>query len=195
MTTNAPDRFQEHDHSAVPKDVVLQVVAAESPIRNTKLVDRIARALDFVRSGRLIRERIMAVVRGVAHVETEHTGASFVWSDAMVVAAWEKARYPYSSADIRSIEDIALPELSAAIRGCIQSDNPLTDAARRFGVKRLSAGTKDRLKIAKPVTGLIREWMAAPWCVGPSRAKSSDPHQFKRRLTTRGDEGNDIDVR
>lgn len=157
MTTIDPDRFQEHDYSAVLKEMVLRVVAEESPIRDTMLVDRIARAHGFKRSGRLIRERIMTVVRGVAHVETEHTGASFVWADAMVVAAWEKARYPYSSADVRSIEDIALPELSAAIRGCAQSDDPLTDAARRFGVKRLSAGAKDRLKMAKPVTGHIRE--------------------------------------
>lgn len=144
MTANAPDRFQEHDYSAVPKEMVRRVVAAESPIRDMMLVDRIARAHGFKRSGRVIRERIMTVMRGVAHVETEHTGASFVWADAMVVAAWEKARYPYSSADVRSIDDIALPELSAAIRGCIQSD---------------------------------------------------DPHQSKRCHSTRGDEGNDIDVR
>ena len=65
--------------------------------------------------------------------------------------------YPNSSADVRSIEDISLPELSAAIRGCIDAADPLTDAARRFGVKRLSAAARDRLKMAKPVTGHIRE--------------------------------------
>lgn len=157
VTMIDPERFQEHDYSAVLKEMVLRVVAAEAPIRDTLLVERIARAHGFKRSGRLIRERIMTVVRSVAHVETEHTGAGFVWADAMAVAAWEQARYPNSSADVRSIEDIALPELSAAIRGCIDAADPLTDAARRFGVKRLNAGAKDRLKMAKPVTGHIRE--------------------------------------
>ena len=157
VTAIDPGRFQEHDYSAILKEMVSQVVAAEAPIRDTLLVERIARAHGFKRSVRQIRERILTVVRSVAHVETEHTGASFVWADAMVVAAWEKARYPNSSADVRSIEDIALPELSAAIRGCIDAADPLTDAARRFGVKRLSAAARDRLKMAKPVTGHIRE--------------------------------------
>lgn len=157
MTTIDPDRFQDNDYSAVLKEMVLHVVAAEAPIRDSLLVERIARAHGFKRSGRLIRERIMTVVRSVAHVEAEHTGASFVWPDAMAVAAWERARYPNSSADVRSIEDIALPELSAAIRGCIDAADPLTDAARRFGVKRLTAGGKTRLAMAKPVTGHFRE--------------------------------------
>lgn len=157
MTTIDPDRFQDHDYSAVLKEMVLHVVAAEAPIRDTLLIERIARAHGFKRSGRLIRERIMTVVRSVAHVEAEHTGASFVWADAMAVAAWEQARYPNSGADVRSIEDIALPELSAAIRGCIDAADPLTDAARQFGVKRLNTGAKERLKMAKPITGHIKE--------------------------------------
>lgn len=157
MTTIDPDRFQDHEYSAVLTEMVSRVVTAEAPIRDTLLVERIARAHGFKRSGRQIRERIMTVARGIAHVEAEHTGASFVWADAMAVAAWEQARYPSSSADVRSIEDIALPELSAAIRGCIDAADPLTDAARRFGVKRLSGGAKDRLKMAKPVTGHVRE--------------------------------------
>ncbi|PWC48211.1 DUF3320 domain-containing protein [Azospirillum sp. TSA6c] len=157
MTAIDPDRFQDSDYSAVLKEMVLHVVATEAPIRDSLLVERIARAHGFKRSGRLIRERIMTVVRSVAHVEAEHTGASFVWPDAMAVAAWEQARYPNSSADVRSIEDIALPELSAAIRGCMDAADPLTDAARRFGVKRLNAGGKTRLSMAKPVTGHFRD--------------------------------------
>ncbi|AWJ94440.1 DNA helicase (plasmid) [Azospirillum baldaniorum] len=157
MTAISPDRFQDDDYAAVLKEMVLHVVAAEAPIRDSLLVERIARAHGFKRSGRQIRERIMTVVRSVAHVEAEHTGASFVWPDAMAVAAWERARYPNSSADVRSIEDIALPELSAAIRGCMDAADPLTDAARRFGVKRLAGGGKTRLAMAKPVTGHFRD--------------------------------------
>ncbi len=152
-----PDRFQENDYSAILKEMVLQVVAVEAPVRDSLLVERIARAHGFKRSGRLIRGRIMAVARGVAHVETEHTGASFVWPDAMAVAAWKTARFPNTGADVRSIEDIALPELSAAIRGCIDVDDPLTGAARQFGIRRLNSAARDRLKMAKPLEGHIRE--------------------------------------
>ena len=148
-----PDRFHEADYASALKDMVLRVVAAEAPIRDTLLVDRIARAHGFRRSGRLIRDRVMAVARGVAHVEAEPSGAQFVWPDAAAPAAWDRARYPHSSDDIRMIEDIALPELSAAIRGCAGAEDVLVDAARRFGVRRVSAAARDRLSTARPVEG------------------------------------------
>ncbi|WP_148294189.1 hypothetical protein [Azospirillum sp. B506] len=51
-------------------------------------------------------------------------------------------------------EDIALPEPSAAIRGCIDVDDPLTGAARQFGIRRLNSAARDRLKMAKPLEGV-----------------------------------------
>lgn len=156
MTGFDPDRFQEADYSETLKEMILRVVAAEAPIRDTLLIERVARAHGFKRSGRLIRERIMSVVRGVAHIETERTGNSFVWPDATAPDAWELARYPYSRNDVRAIEDIALPELTAAIRGCLDVEDPLTEAARGFGVQRLGTQARERLKTAKPITGHVR---------------------------------------
>lgn len=151
------DRFQEPDYAGVLKDMILQVIEVEAPIRDTLLVERIARAHGIQRSTRPVKERILSIARGVAHVETEHTGASFVWRDAMAPSAWEDARFPYSGGDIRYIEDIALPELSAVIRACVESEDPLIDAARRLGIRRLTTGARDRLRMAKPVTGHIRD--------------------------------------
>jgi len=150
-------RFQEPDYAPVLRDMILQIVAAEAPIRDTLLVERIARAHGFKRSGRLIRERVMTIVRGLAHLEVEPSGASFVWPDALASVAWDRARFPNTSTDIRPIEDIALPELAAAIRGLIGAEDALTEAARRFGVRRVSAPARDRLGAARPVTGHIRD--------------------------------------
>ncbi|MEA1648791.1 DUF3320 domain-containing protein [Nitrospirillum sp. BR 11164] len=157
MTTIDPEKFQEPDYLPHLKDMILHVVATEAPIRDNALVERIARAHGFKRSGRLIRERVLSIARGVAHVEIEHTGAAFVWADAMAPGAWEQARLPYSGLDVRSIEDIALPELSAVIRSCADVEDPLTDAARRLGIRRLSSAARERLAMAKPITGHIRD--------------------------------------
>ena len=150
-----PVRFQEVDYSPVLRDMILRIVAAEAPIRDTALIERIARAHGFKRSGRLIRERVMAIVRGLAHVETEAAGAAFVWADA--TRPMEKARYPRQSTDIRAIEDIALPELALAIRGCAGVEDMLAEAARRFGIRRISGAARERLAMAKPIDGHIRE--------------------------------------
>jgi hypothetical protein len=99
----------------------------------------------------------MSVARGVAHVEAEPSGASFVWPDAASPAAWERARYPHSTDDVRAIEDIALPELTAAIRSCSGAEDALSDAARRFGIRRVSAAARTRLACAKPMEGHHRE--------------------------------------
>jgi very-short-patch-repair endonuclease len=152
-----PERFHDQDYAGALRQMIDRVVAAESPIRDSLLVDRIARAHGFKRSGRQIRDRVMSVARGVAHVDTEPSGASFVWPDASAPAAWERARYPHSTNDIRAIEDIALPELAAAIRSCSGAEDALSDAARRFGIKRVSAAARTRLALAKPIEGHYRD--------------------------------------
>jgi very-short-patch-repair endonuclease len=152
----APDRFYEADYLPVLKDLVLRVVMAEAPIRDNLLVERIARAHGFKRSIRQIRDRVLSVARAVAHLETEPSGSAFIWIDAMAPAAWDRARYPASSNDIRMVEDIALPELAAAIKGCVSVDAPLIDVARQFGIRRISSVARERIKSAQPEKGHIR---------------------------------------
>jgi hypothetical protein len=43
------------------------------------------------------------------------------------------------------MEDIALPELTAALRACVSDDGP-GEAARAFGICRLSATGRERLR-------------------------------------------------
>ncbi len=55
------------------------------------------------------------------------------------------------------IEDIALPELTAAIRGCAGTEDVLGEAARRFGIRRVTSAARERLRAARPVTGHLWE--------------------------------------
>ena len=152
-----PARFQDADYAGTLGAMITRAVEAEAPIRDSVLIARIARAHGFQRSGRLIRDRVLALARGVAHVEADASGTIFVWPDAAAPAAWEQARYPYSANDIRMIEDIALPELTAAIRGCAGTEDVLGEAARRFGIRRVTSAARERLRAARPVTGHLWE--------------------------------------
>lgn len=96
----------------------------------------------------------MTLARATTHVSQEHGGGSFVWPDATTSTSWDKARYPATSEDVRDLGDIALPELTAILRGCT-SDDPITEAARALGVKRLSAAGRERLRQATPTRGHI----------------------------------------
>lgn len=147
-----PAHFQEPAYTPVLRDMIARVIEREAPIRDEVLVERIARAHGFKRSGRLIRDRILAVSRAVAHFQTEPGGGAFVWPDARAAEAWERARYPATAADIRAVEEISLPELRAALKSCA-SEDPSGEAAHRFGVRRVSATARDRLKRAAPPQG------------------------------------------
>ncbi len=149
-----PARFAEAAYTAVLRDMILRVIATEAPIRDDLLVERIARAHGFRRSGRAIRDRVMTLARASAHVAQEHGGAAFIWSDATAASSWDRPRFPATSEDIRDLGDIALPELTAVLRGC-GGEDPTTEAARALGIRRLSASGRERLRRAAPAQGHI----------------------------------------
>ena len=142
------ERFQDPGYTPVLREMIARVIAREAPIRDDALVERIARAHGIRRSGRLVRERVLSLVRGGAYLEKELGGdAVFVWPDAISAETWSRARYPAAEADIRSLDDISLRELGAALRDCL-SDDPEAEVARRFGIRRLSSAARSRLSQA-----------------------------------------------
>ncbi len=145
-------KFQDPSYSPVLRDMVIRVVETEAPIRDTVLVDRIARAHGFKRSGRQIRDRVLGLARGMAYLDAEPGGSVFVWPDAAAALRWDRARYPATLDDLRPLEDITLRELAAAVRTCTTED-PLTEAARRFGVRRVTSGARERLTLARQPEG------------------------------------------
>lgn len=150
-----PERFHEPAYTTALREMIGHVMAAEAPIRDDCLVERIARAHGFRRSGRAIRDRVMTLARAATHATREPDGATFLWPDSLAPGAWDRPRYPATNHDIRPLEDIALPELTAALRAC-SGEDPAADAARALGVRRLSAAGRDRLRSAAPATGHVR---------------------------------------
>jgi hypothetical protein len=147
-----PARFQEPGYSVNIRAMIQHVIETEAPLRDDLLVERIARAHGFRRSGRAIRERVMTLVRGTAHLEVEEAGTTFVWPDANAAEVWSEARYPATDNDIRSIDDIPSRELVAALRSCASGDRE-GEASRAFGLRRLSASARERLRRAIPADG------------------------------------------
>lgn len=144
--------FHEPDYTPVLRSMIAKVIEQEAPIRDDLLVERIARAHGIGRSGRVVRERVLSVARRTVHLQREDTGAVFAWPDASSPGRWETVRAPATTADIRQIEEIALEELTAALRSCAGEDREV-EVARLFGVRRLSSAARARLRAAAPAQG------------------------------------------
>jgi len=142
-----PDQFFEAPYSTQLAELIAKIVRQESPVKDDVLVERIARAHGFLRSGNRIRERILSLAQSAHYLLTEEGGPTFVWSNADTAGSWSLARYPAASNDCRSIEDIALVELAAAFP-TVDPGSYVTQVARNFGVKRLSVQARSRLERA-----------------------------------------------
>ena len=145
-----PDRFFEPAYSTLLSELIAKVVNQEGPIKDDVLVERIARAHGFLRSGNRIRERVLSLTQSTHYLLQEADGATFVWPDVTTAGSWSLARYPATSDDCRSIEEIALPELAAAFPRVDQGAY-LAQVARKFGIKRLSAQARVRLESAQAI--------------------------------------------
>lgn len=142
-----PAAFYEPAYDATLAALVGHVLAGEAPISESLLVQRIARAHGFQRAGRLIRERVMAVVAQRHHAAPDGSAGLFVWPDREAPARWQGFRPPATPDDLRPIEEIALAEIRAAHPGGA-SEDPAVEIARRFGLRRLSGTARQRIEAA-----------------------------------------------
>ena len=142
-----PLAFYEAGYDGTLAELVCHVLDCEAPLSETRLVERIARAHGFQRAGRLIRERVAGVVARSHHSAPDGLVGHFVWRDAESAASWQGFRLPASSDDIRQIEEIASVELRYAMAACLVEDKPV-EAARRFGIRRLTTAARQRLENA-----------------------------------------------
>lgn len=143
----SPEHFFEAGYDEVLGDLIGQVVRQEAPLRDLALVERIARAHGFKRSGHLIRERVLTTARKNFVILPERDGGAFVWPGPEAREAWNAARFPATDDDVRGVEDISLEELRAAISAAA-TDDRVAEAARRFGVRRLTAQARTRMEEA-----------------------------------------------
>jgi hypothetical protein len=147
-----PDRFYEASYIPTLTKLIAYVMAQESPISEENLAVRIARAHHLQRTGHVIRERVNDIARRRFHLRRDPLGGSFYWLNASAPDDWQRARPPADLNAVRSIAEIPGEELRAAHRACVTRD-PVTEIARFFGVRQLSAGARERIENAIKVAG------------------------------------------
>jgi hypothetical protein len=136
------ETFYEPSYYPALRKLVARVVETEGPIAESQLVNRIARAHGFQRSGSRIRNLVMFLARQQHHVVSDGGNEPFVWNSVEALTMGVPARFPVSEEHIRQIEHIALAELRAT-----GSDDPV-EIARMFGIRRLSASARSRIEAA-----------------------------------------------
>ena len=138
----SPETFYEASYYPALRKLVAHVVQQEGPIAESQLVNRIARAHGFQRSGGRIHNRVMHLARNQHHVASDGGAEPFVWASQKAAAMGVPARFPASEDHIRQIEDIAKAELKS-----VNSYDPV-EIARLFGVRRLTATARARIESA-----------------------------------------------
>lgn len=140
-----PEQFHLPHYSPVLRQIIEAVLRQEAPILDALLVQRIARAHGFQRSGRLIRDRVLELVEQHHHVRQEEFEEAFVWHAEGDVMEWSTYRVPASVNDARSIEEIAAQELRIAA-SIIDSGDRALEVARLLGVRRLTGAARERIE-------------------------------------------------
>ena len=139
------DEFYSEAYDTVLKDLISHVLIYEAPILDSLLVQRIARAHGFQRSGRLIRERVLELTEQYHHLKSDPVEGQFVWHSQSDVLSWNLYRTPGAFDDARSVEEIAAEELLLAASLISAGDRPL-EIAKTFGVKRLTSAGRQRIE-------------------------------------------------
>lgn len=139
--------FYSDEYDNILGTLVDRVLEQEAPILDSLLVQRIARAHGFSRSGRLIRERVLELVEKKYHLQLDATEALFVWQNEQHRQNWTHYRIPENDSDVRSIEEIAAEELRAAA-GAVFAEDQALEVARLFNIKRLSSTARRKIEEA-----------------------------------------------
>lgn len=138
------ERFHTPEYTPTLRQVIDQVLRQEAPILDSLLVQRIARAHGFQRTGRLIRDRVLELADVHHYVQDAGHDEVFVWHAKDDVQAWSTFRIPASANDARSIEEIAAEELRVAA-AIIDTVDPALEVARLLGIKRLTGAARERI--------------------------------------------------
>ena len=142
-----PDQFYEEDYTPLLIELIRVTLECEAPIADDLMVKRIARAHNFKRTGRLIRERVLDLAEEQFHIREDPEEGSFVWLNEHAVAVGVPMRQPSDEDATRRIEEIPSEELLAGLAHTGDGD-PVREIARLFGIFRLSANARERIQKA-----------------------------------------------
>lgn len=140
------EKFYVPEYDETLSALIAEVVNGESPLLDSTLVQRIARAHGFNRSGRLIRERVMEIVDQHYHVAADRSGENFVWLSESQRVDWSSYRLPATDYDVRQVDAIPIEELRALALS-IDGENKVSEMARSLGIKRLTSQARQRLEL------------------------------------------------
>jgi very-short-patch-repair endonuclease len=142
-----PGNFYDACYDETLTCLIRRTLDIEAPISDDLLVQRIARAHDFKRAGRLIRERVLAIVDEHFHLRQDPVGGSFVWLQEVDDKALIQFRVPAEAEPARGIEEIPAEEILAA---AVHSGMGVSavQIARILGNRRLTIYGQERIEKA-----------------------------------------------
>jgi very-short-patch-repair endonuclease len=143
-----PERFFEFSYRSQLQEMVDLVMAAEAPVREDVLCQRIARAHGWQRTGARIRDQIALHLKKFDR--TEETTGSFLWLPGSSTRR-VKFRSTNDASHRRALGEIALAELADFILSNIavlEEDDPPLVYARLIQVDRLANPSRARLEEA-----------------------------------------------
>lgn len=143
-----PDQFYDAGYDPILADLVRHAVETEAPIREDQLATVIARAHDFARTGRLIRERVAGISRDTFVHLKDSQGHIFVWADEDQPRTLSQFRVPHGGGAERSIDLIALQELEQAANAIGEAEDRAVAVARTFAISRLRRDSRKRIELA-----------------------------------------------
>jgi hypothetical protein len=142
-----PSDFHDASYDETLVELIRQTLTTEAPIADDLLVQRIARAHDFKRAGRIIRERVLALVDEHFHLRQDPVSGSFVWLHEVDPNKMIRFRIPAEGEDARSIEEIPTEEILAVTSHVGAECSPIK-IARVLGNRRLTVYGKERIEKA-----------------------------------------------
>ncbi len=147
-------RFFEANYAPTLQSLVAHILAAEAPMAEAALAQRVARLHGFKRTGAKIADHVGRVALHVAYIVQEIDGKRFWWLTMADGSGPHRVpfRWPVSGSASRAIEDISLYELASlaqlAQRPKATREDVLGEMARGIGLEKLSVSSRARLLLA-----------------------------------------------
>jgi hypothetical protein len=149
-----PDRFYDDDYRSTITAMISLELVTSGPLRQDKLVQRIARLHGYQRSGREIQERVSAAIPGRCRRAHDAAGV-FVWPPDVDPSNCKSFRHP-TPGEVRDPAETAMEELIALARMCMDrhSDENAALVAMRdaCGLSKLREGSRQRFLMAIAMT-------------------------------------------
>jgi very-short-patch-repair endonuclease len=143
------DRFYEITYRSVLRKMIDHVVHVEGPIYFDVLIDRIARAHGFQRSGEVVQRTIRASLGQGRFPTTQDGDREIIWPQNAAPAA----RWPYRGGGGRQHGDVPLPELAGLgellrAGGLDDKEELIRGMQEHFRLGRLAVSTRQRFEAA-----------------------------------------------